>query len=135
MKRSLARTTPDGRLFFLSFLGVGSLVLVAARLVPGVVSLLPPCPFMELTGRPCPTCGVTRAILALSHGMLREAVTFNPLFVGAGLALGFLALWYVAADAVGLRFLRVSLSSRDRRLVTALIAAGVVANWVYLLVR
>jgi hypothetical protein len=37
------------------------------------------CGFHWLTGRPCPLCGVTRALFALAQGRWREAMYLNAL--------------------------------------------------------
>lgn len=37
------------------------------------------CAFHWITGRPCPLCGVTRALFALAKGHWAEAVHFNAL--------------------------------------------------------
>ncbi|MGC9947240.1 MAG: DUF2752 domain-containing protein [Bryobacteraceae bacterium] len=37
------------------------------------------CGFHRLTGRPCPLCGLTRALFALAKGHWAEAVHFNAL--------------------------------------------------------
>lgn len=37
------------------------------------------CQFLTLTGCPCFSCGMTRAMTALLHGRLLEAFKFNPL--------------------------------------------------------
>ncbi|HTG44046.1 MAG TPA: DUF2752 domain-containing protein [Verrucomicrobiae bacterium] len=39
------------------------------------------CPVLAITGLPCPSCGSTRALAALSQLDLRTAAAFNPLFV------------------------------------------------------
>ena len=52
------------------------------------------CPFLRLTGRPCPTCGLTRSWAALLHGDLERALAFHvggPALL-AGLA-AFLGFW------------------------------------------
>ena len=41
----------------------------------------PTCPFLALTGHFCPGCGSLRAVHALAHGRLGEAVGFNALAV------------------------------------------------------
>jgi len=45
------------------------------RTLPGV----PLCPVKWLTGKDCPTCGVTRALFALLHGNVGEAAALNPI--------------------------------------------------------
>lgn len=48
------------------------------------------CPFRLLTGLPCPGCGTTRALTALSAGDLSAALSLNPVAVGlAGVGVGF----------------------------------------------
>jgi hypothetical protein len=37
------------------------------------------CAFHWLTGRPCPLCGLTRALFALAKGHVMEAIHFNAL--------------------------------------------------------
>ncbi len=37
------------------------------------------CGFHWLTGRPCPLCGLTRALFALAKGQFAEAIRFNAL--------------------------------------------------------
>jgi hypothetical protein len=37
------------------------------------------CAFHWLTGRPCPLCGLTRALFALAKGHVAQAVHFNAL--------------------------------------------------------
>lgn len=51
----------------------------------GDVVLSPPCGIKRLTGRDCPTCGLTRAFAAISHGDLALARRYHrgaPLIYG-----------------------------------------------------
>ncbi|HEX4493722.1 MAG TPA: DUF2752 domain-containing protein [Acidimicrobiia bacterium] len=57
------------------------------------------CPFRTLTGIPCPLCGMTRAVVAATHGHLLESLRFNP----AGILVVVLAIALLA----GLRVDRV----------------------------
>lgn len=41
-----------------------------------------PCFFRELTGLPCPACGLTRAWLALFRGEIGQAFAMHPMFWG-----------------------------------------------------
>jgi hypothetical protein len=61
-----------------ALLALGSaLALVMARLLPEGGSLPTVCAWRWVTGVPCPSCGMTRAFVALSHGHVPEAVAFN----------------------------------------------------------
>lgn len=75
--------------------GLGA-VLLAGR---SVGAHLPPCPFLAVTGVPCPFCGLTRLGDSLAHLQVGDAVAASPggvvLLVGLGLvAVTF--LWTVA---------------------------------------
>ena len=54
------------------------------------------CPFLELTGRPCPGCGGLRAVNLFTHGDVAGAVGSNALvLVLGGLLAGAWAFWTV----------------------------------------
>jgi uncharacterized protein DUF2752 len=59
--------------------------IVAAALLycfpPGKYSFYPACPVYRYLHLYCPGCGSTRALAALLHGHLSEAINYNPLFV------------------------------------------------------
>ncbi len=60
-------------------------MLLASALLPlpgpdGRLAHLPPlCPFLVLTGLPCPGCGLTRAFVCLGHGRWEDAERWHPL--------------------------------------------------------
>jgi hypothetical protein len=59
-------------------------VLVCAVLLvypPGRTNFYPACPIYEYLGIDCPGCGATRALAALLHARLIEALRLNALFV------------------------------------------------------
>jgi hypothetical protein len=59
-------------------------LLACATLVlypPTGTSFYPACPIREYLGIDCPGCGSTRALAALLHGHILEAVRLNALFV------------------------------------------------------
>jgi hypothetical protein len=104
-----------------------------ARFIPGVAVFLPVCPFRALTGLPCPTCGVTRSLLALAAGHPGTAISYSPLAVATILlALGS-GVWGLGR----LLFPRWSLAPRRgpaREILWARAAAvAVLLNWAYLL--
>lgn len=48
---------------------------------PKSESFLLKCPFKFFTGYDCPGCGSQRALHHLLHGEIRQAFSFNPLFI------------------------------------------------------
>jgi len=95
---------------------------------------LPPCLFRQFLGWPCPTCGATRATLALAQGRWLAALQWNPLII--------LAYAAILIGAVTM----ISFAVMNRRLRSAQIDAvltnsrwwlvgAVAANWIYLLLR
>lgn len=77
------------------------------------------CPLKRLTGVPCPTCGATRAVLALVHGRFVESLQINPLVVLIICALPVLWLF---------RF-------RLCTWIWAVLSVAVVCNWAYVIFR
>lgn len=108
--------------------GVAAVTLLHVR-DPSVDGSYGSCPFLELTGRPCPGCGGLRAVSALTHGDVVGALNSNALAVAlvAVLALAW-ATWAVRrARGTDARMLLLS----DHALVLVLVAAvafGVIRN-------
>ena len=69
-------------------------IVIAAIILLGAIGLYvinpsecqfaPKCPFKLLTGLSCPGCGIQRAIHALLHGDLSDAISYNLYLVYAG---------------------------------------------------
>ncbi len=90
-----------------------------------------PCPMLKHLGVACPTCGGTRAGLALGRLDLAGAFVENPL-IALGLVL--LGLWFVyALIATPIPRLRVNLrtSRAETRVIRILVLAMIAATWVY----
>jgi hypothetical protein len=65
-----------------AFLSLTALVLFTLwRLPPELYSFYPACPVRTYLHFECPGCGSTRALSALLHGHLSEALRLNALFV------------------------------------------------------
>jgi hypothetical protein len=65
---------------------------------PAREGFYPACPIYAWLGVECPGCGATRALAALLHGRLMEAVRLNALFVGLlPFGVGFAAVSYLRA--------------------------------------
>jgi len=78
----------------MSSIGIAPLLLLLAFVTPrpvqggkSLLGLPDLCLFRNLTGYPCPGCGITRAVVCLAHGQFAEALRFHPL---APIAFGFL---------------------------------------------
>lgn len=72
---------PD-RLFYI-FLGIGAIAVLALLCFfdPSTSAIFPPCPTNALTSLYCPGCGTLRAMHALLHGDVKEALSQNILAV------------------------------------------------------
>lgn len=72
---------PD-RLFYI-LLGIGAIAVLALLCFfdPSTSVIFPPCPTNALTSLYCPGCGTLRAMHALLHGDLKEALSQNILAV------------------------------------------------------
>lgn len=64
------------------------IILLALKLTTGNL-----CPFVLITGYPCPGCGMTRAVLHLLQGEFIQAAVMNP-FVYGIIVLGGCHLYY-----------------------------------------
>jgi len=107
--------------------------LAALPLAPQFASGLSSCPIKSHTGWPCPSCGSTRAMLALSDLDPLAALGFNPLvtlsflgFVGCGLGA---AAWALAGRALP------ALPRQLPAVVRAAAVALLVLNWLYLVAQ
>jgi hypothetical protein len=92
-------------------------IAVAALVPPDRLASAPTlCLFRRITGRPCPSCGLTRSWNAMGHGQLRTALLHHP----------FGPLTFLAAVVIALRGPRAidQLVRRDRR-----VAAGLGTLW------
>jgi hypothetical protein len=109
-------------------LGVAALGVIPQKALPQSV-----CTFHRLTGRPCLTCGGTRAARALSRLDLSRAFRCNPLVAALLAAAGPYILWVLLARACRWPRPRLEAASRrDRWLIGLGIAALLAANWTYL---
>ncbi len=91
------------------------------------------CPFRAVTGYPCLTCGATRCAIAISHGHLLTAWSWNPL---AFVALCGVALFDLYAAAVlltrGPRLHVIDWTRAEKNVVRVAVVVLIVANWAYL---
>jgi hypothetical protein len=110
--------------------GAGCLPFAAGALAgpDGDAGLLPPCPFREATGLPCPLCGAMRAFALAVRGDGGWTAYNAPWVVLAALVV--LAGVLVLAGALPLARLRPG-----RRALTAAVLATVAVAWAYALAQ
>lgn len=107
--------------------GAARLLLIAALLIPARALRAGPtmCIVRRVTGRPCPSCGLTRSWQATTHLRLGEGFAHHPMGPLAAAA----AAWIAIDDDAEAR-----LASLDRRIPVALGAAWF-ATWLWRLSR
>lgn len=108
--------------------GAGAAVLLRVR-DPHTSGSYGFCPFLLLTGMPCPGCGGLRAMNDLSHGEFVSALSSNLLAVvlAAALAVGW-TVWMVGAIR-GAERRPVAISTRSQVVVlAAFVVFGIVRN-------
>jgi hypothetical protein len=113
----------------LAWIGAG-LLAVAAWLVlrtwSGLEAALPVCALREIAHIGCPTCGFTRALVALARGDLSASVALHPMAIAIGSQM--LAAWL--ASGWRLARGRAGLSGRWLAHAVALDAAAGLAVWI-----
>lgn len=89
------------------------------------------CPFKEITGFPCPTCGTTRVVLSLYELDLWSAFLFNP---GLFLFMVALVCWFASGvhGQIARKVLVIALSEREKLAVRWTLIILFLANWLYL---
>ncbi len=113
---------------------LAALPLLAAAVLP--LDRLPftLCTFRRLTGYPCPSCGMTRAFVALAHGRWQAALLDCPMAI---LLYGLAALALAVNGAALLCGVRIGAGRWLRWRLPGWLAAGAVfgclglLNWIY----
>lgn len=116
-----------------ALLGGFALMMLLFAPLEWVVPWLGSCRFHELTGHPCPTCGVTRGVLKLAAGDVLGGVRQNPLVIGAlaaGLAYTPFAWWAWLRRRPRWRLVTTGRRARAAWLIVG--AAAVIVNWGFL---
>lgn len=88
------------------------------------------CNFKRVTSLPCPTCGGTRAGMALLSGDFLQALLFNPLLILAGVLIAVLLVMRLLFAC----WPTVTVTRRGWLIITAISLVLVGANWAYLIV-
>lgn len=114
------------------YAGIALLLPLGARLKVEHLPRVWHCPVKSITSLPCAACGTTRAMAALGHGRMTEALRWNP---GAVLGWAALLLWPLVEavrSGYGRRTGRPAPDLPGAWLRWGLVA-GLVGNWAVLI--
>ena len=122
---------PDHELIWLAV----SVVVLAGGAAWLALSLpWPRCPFFDVTGLPCVTCGATRSTIAFLQGDFLSALRWNPLVAVA--LCGVIAFDLYAAVVLAGRRPRLRIvdwTITEKNVVRIAVISLVALNWIYLL--
>ena len=89
------------------------------------------CPFKMLTGIPCPGCGGTRALIALLHGHLIEAIMTNPLSIVVIIFALIAPIWLFIDCYRDTDSLKRVMMNKWPTWVIVIMAIIIIANWIW----
>lgn len=89
------------------------------------------CPFKLLTGIPCPGCGGQRALFAIMHGNIIEAVCINPLSVLLILFAFIAPMWLFVDCYRGTNSLHGVMKSKWSWKTIIIVVLIIIANWIW----
>jgi hypothetical protein len=112
--------------------GMALFAIAAARLIKPYLGILPVCTFHRLLGIPCPTCGGTRSLAALSGLNIGDSFFYNPLLMSGVFGLIFFSLAYCIGIIFKKRAL-IAFSTIEKRLIRYTIIFTIIANWAFLI--
>jgi hypothetical protein len=122
--------------------GVGVLALLALRLIATPDERgygtheqlgLPDCLMMEVTGVPCPGCGVTTSVTLFVHGRFLDSFLTQPFGLIVVVLIPLFVVWSLWGHARGADlYENLTSKSAKRWIVPGVIAMG--AAWIYKLV-
>ena len=91
------------------------------------------CLFKNLTGVPCPSCGITRSILQLFNGEWTSSILINPLGILAGLIMLIVPVWIVFDISRGTQSMAAAYRAIERfvqkQIVYIPLIALLLLNW------
>ncbi len=102
--------------------------------IAGIKNEISFCVFKNITGIPCPSCGLTRSVISLLHGNIIQAVLYNPFFF-----IGFLLLILFTIAGILIRFIfkikiKIDLNRIEKISIVLILIILLLANWIYLII-
>ena len=79
IEESPAALVPSKKLALFALVGLTAVLIVSVLLQPSTGEYFTVCGFKNVTGLPCPGCGLTHSFCALARGNVGEAFAFNLL--------------------------------------------------------
>jgi hypothetical protein len=91
------------------------------------------CLFKNLTGMPCPSCGITRSIIQFYHGHFEAALLINPLGLIAAIMLVATPLWMIhdvfrGSQSMAYYYKKTEFVLRKQKVYIPIIAV-LILNW------
>jgi len=126
---------PIPRLLVFPFGLLALAALLFAWRFPEVLRSVTRCPFLDLTGVPCPTCGGTRTAVGLINGRWSEALADNPFVVVALVLFVVWVVWGVSATLLPPLRRDLVLTESEKKAARITAGAGFVAAWIWQIVR
>jgi hypothetical protein len=128
---AVARPDPEARARD-AFLGLATTAWLGYTYLYPALSVahttLPTCPFLLLTGHPCPFCGGTRSFSAMWRGDFFHALRLyplGPLFFALSFAVAAYGIWALVTR----RSLTVTLNQSLQRTITVLGVLAILTSW------
>ncbi len=87
------------------------------------------CVYKNITGYPCPGCGMTRSTISLFAGRIIESFFFNPLAIVVNIMAIVAFFWMVADLAQNKARFDIFIRRKIHPVLLILIIALVLANW------
>ena len=109
----------------------GVLGIAGGLILLGHVLGITMCPLRRWTGIPCPTCGGTRAVVALLTGRFSDAFHIHPLVTVAVMGGAVMAGVESLCVLLKCRAPRLILSKAERNIAVVLMVILLVAQWVW----
>lgn len=130
LKRSLSQAEAHRLENYAGLIAIMLIFLISLVAPPFEQGRFTICLFKNITGMPCPSCGMTRAFLFLGHGQIAKATALNPLALPVAVLLLLQGIRLFSRLAWQ-RDYRLQLSPFLFRIVLAIIITVILGLWLF----